>query len=118
MEWMTQPPAFPNLTPEAASHICMHECRSMCCRGALILRLTAEEAPAFRDQALALGVALQMRQAPGGGSWVRFAEHAGECCPMLDQATWACRIYETRPQRCREFPERPTPGCAISGSPE
>jgi Fe-S-cluster containining protein len=112
---MMQPHLIPGLTTEAASHICMHECMAMCCRGALILRLTAQEALAFREQAAALGVALQMRQAPDGGGWVRFSEHAGERCPMLDAHTYACRIYEDRPQRCRDFPERPTPGCAISG---
>ena len=34
--------------------------------------------------------------------------------PMLDPETWACRIYEHRPRRCREFPERLTPGCQLS----
>ena len=110
------PHLTPGLTPEAASHICMHQCRAMCCRGPLILRLTAQEAMAIKEQAAALGVALQMSQAPDGGGWVRFSEHAGERCPMLDATTFACRIYKDRPQRCRDFPERPTPGCAISGT--
>src|SRR5438128_1189306 len=110
------PHLFPGLSPETASHICMHQCRAMCCRGPLILRLSAQEALAFRGHAAALGVALQMSQAPDGGGWVRFPEHIGECCPMLDQATSACRIYQARPQRCRDFPERATPGCAISGA--
>jgi Fe-S-cluster containining protein len=109
------PHLSPGLTSEAASQICMHQCRAMCCRGPLILRLTAQETLAMKEQAAALGVPLQVSQAPEGGGWVRFSEHTGERCPMLDATTYACRIYNDRPQRCRDFPERPTPGCAISG---
>jgi Fe-S-cluster containining protein len=102
--------------PQAASRICMEQCRAGCCRGPLILRLAADEVVAFQSQAAALGVVARVAAAPGGsGGWVRFAQHPGQCCPMLDQTTWACRIYPQRPQRCRAFPERPTPGCAISG---
>ncbi len=93
----------------------MEQCRAGCCRGPLILRLAADEVAAFQASATALGVAAQVTPTSYGGGWVRFGDHAGQCCPMLDQATWACRIYEARPQRCRAFPERPTPGCAISG---
>ena len=35
--------------------------------------------------------------ADGGGNLL-FLDHPGECCPMLDQATFACRIYEQRPR--------------------
>jgi Fe-S-cluster containining protein len=104
------------LSPEVASNICMHQCRAMCCRGPLILRLSGQEVLAFKRQAAALGLALQISPVPAGGGWVRFSDHAGECCPMLDESTSACRIYQDRPQRCRDFPERPTPGCAISGT--
>ncbi len=103
------------LTPEAASHICMHQCRAMCCRGPLILQLTVEEAPGFRAQAARLKIDAKITSAGDGGGWVRFSDYPGERCPMLDPDTFACRIYEERPQRCRDFPEKPTPGCAISG---
>src|SRR5581483_1721984 len=109
-------PLVPGLSPAAASRICMDQCRAMCCRGALILSLAAEEIAPFEDQAAALGVPLYLRPAPNGDAWVRFPDHPGERCPMLDPATFACRIYAARPQRCRAFPERPTPGCAISGA--
>ena len=104
-----------NLTPQAATDICMNQCRAMCCQGPLILRLVGDEASMFEAKAAALGLIAKVDQSPGGGGWVKFAEHPGERCPMLDEATSACRIYEDRPQRCRSFPERPTPGCAISG---
>ena len=104
-----------DLTPEAATDICMNQCRAMCCRGPLILRLSRDESSRFEEQAMALGLTVKVDAAPGGGGWVKFAEHTGERCPMLEDTTSACRIYQDRPQRCRIFPERPTPGCAISG---
>ena len=107
-----------DLTPEAATDICMNQCRAMCCRGPLILRLSGDESSRFEEQAMALGLTVKVDAAPGGGGWVKFAEHTGECCPMLENTTSACRIYQDRPQRCRIFPERPTPGCAISGLEE
>ena len=109
------PRLIAGLTPKVASHICMRQCRAVCCRGPVILRLTREETLAFQEHAVALGVALHVTQAPDGGGWVRFSDHAGDRCPMLDDATSACRIYKDRPQRCRAFPETVTPGCAISG---
>jgi Fe-S-cluster containining protein len=102
------------LTPQAASHICMHECRSLCCRGPLYLRLWPSESRAFRNHAQALGVELDVVDAPDGSGTVSFLEHPGERCPMLDPVTSACRIYEDRPQRCRDFPDAPRPDCAIS----
>ena len=107
-----------DLTPEAATDICMNQCRAMCCRGPLILRLSGDESSRFEEQAMALGLTVKVDAAPGGGGWVKFAEHTGERCPMLEDITSACRIYQDRPQRCRIFPERPTPGCAISGLEE
>ena len=107
-----------DLTPEAATDICMNQCRAMCCRGPLILRLSGDESSRFEEQAMALGLTVKVDAAPGGGGWVKFAEHTGERCPMLEDTTSACRIYQVRPQRCRIFPERPTPGCAISGLEE
>jgi Fe-S-cluster containining protein len=103
------------MSAEFASDICMNQCRAMCCRGPLILSLTGTERLAFERHASNLGVVLRVSRSPDGGGWVKFSEHEGECCPMLDRATFACRIYFDRPQRCRDFPERLTPGCAISG---
>jgi Fe-S-cluster containining protein len=71
----------------------------------------------FRAHARELGVALELREEPDGSGAVAFVEHDGERCPMLDAATSACRIYADRPHRCREFPDRPRRGCAISGAP-
>lgn len=102
------------LTPQAASHICMHECRSLCCRGPLYLTLRPSESKAFRRHAEALHVELDVVDAPDGSGTVSFLEHRGECCPMLDPVTSSCRIYADRPQRCRDFPDVPRPDCAIS----
>jgi Fe-S-cluster containining protein len=102
------------LTPEAASHICMNQCKAMCCRGPLILQLNRDEALDFMGHGAALGVDVHIISAPDGNGWVRFSDHEGERCPMLDNRTSACRIYQDRPRRCRDFPERATPGCSIS----
>lgn len=103
------------LSAEAAAHICMNQCKGMCCRGSLVLLLTGREAHEFSEHAAKLGVPLLMTPTSDGGSWVKFSEHPGEHCPMLDSSTSTCRIYDDRPQRCRDFPVDLTPGCAISG---
>jgi len=105
---------LPGLTEEAASGICRLECRAQCCRGPQFLALSPAETNDFMRRAAELGVIVQAHQAPDGRGRVRFLEHSGEHCPMLDDATSTCRIYADRPSRCREFPEKPRPGCAIS----
>ena len=105
----------PGLTLEQASHICMNVCRAMCCRGPLVLELAPEEVAGFVDAGASLGIDVNISKGTGGRGLVKFTDHEGESCPMLDPDTLACRIYAARPRRCREFPERPTPGCPISG---
>ena len=108
------PHIIAGLSAEAASLICMNQCKAMCCRGPLILRLTEDEVGNFQQHSLRLGVEVHMTRSATADGWVRFSDHPGEHCPMLDDATSACRIYDDRPQRCRDFPERLIPGCAIS----
>lgn len=103
------------LTPEAAGRICRHECRARCCRGSLFLCLAPDEVKGFEAHATALGVPLDLMEAPDGTAWVGFMDHPGGHCPMLDDATSECRIYADRPARCREFPEKARPDCPISG---
>ena len=86
----------------------------MCCRGPLILRLEADEIAGFYRSAADLGVEPHIRRAADGAGNLLFLDHPGECCPMLDQTTWACRAYDQRPKTCREFPRKLEPGCAIS----
>ena len=90
-----------NLTPEEASRICMDQCRAMCCRGPLILRLEPDEVAVFHREAVHLGTTADISPAADGGGDLLFLDHPGECCPMLDQVTFACRIYEQRPRVCR-----------------
>ena len=104
----------PGLTAETASRICRLECRAQCCRGPQFLALMPDEVKGFLRRASELGVAAEVHETVDGGGRVRFPDHEGERCPMLDDATSACRIYADRPSRCREFPEQPRPGCAIS----
>ena len=110
-------PSFriPGLTAEQASRICMTQCQAGCCRGPLLLELTAAEVADFQQRAAASGIPVSIARRPDGSGWLRFADHPGERCPMLSPDTFACRIYPHRPGRCRRFPQSKTPGCAISG---
>lgn len=92
----------------------MEACRGGCCRGPLLLHLTATELPAIRAHAVRLGVPLHAREAPDGTAEVAFDAHPGGHCPMLDGASSACRIYDERPSRCREYPDRRRPDCILS----
>ena len=102
------------LTREVAHIICMNQCKGQCCRGPLILRLEQTEVAGFKTLGRSLGIETHVSPSLDGGAWVKFTEHTGEHCPMLDPNTSECRIYSNRPRRCRSFPEKPTPGCMIS----
>jgi len=108
----------PGLTIAEANRICMAECRAACCRGPQYLRLTAEEVAPFKQRAAELHIPAHVLISADGSGEVRYLDHEGDRCPMLDPNTWKCRIYADRPARCRDFPDRPRPGCAISGSRE
>ena len=112
------PHIIPGLSREESTDICMNRCRAMCCRGQLILQLRPEEIETFSERGKNLGAPVSVIVRPDGGGWVRFGDHPGERCPMLDEETFGCRIYDQRPQRCRDFPDRVTPGCIISGGTE
>lgn len=109
------PHLAPGLNVEEASHLCMTQCLAQCCRGATILALQPHEVVLLKQRADEFSVTLMVEDRPGGVGWVRFTDHPGNHCPMLDDVTSSCRIYEERPQRCRDFPERVTEGCIISG---
>ncbi len=103
----------PSLTVLEAQRLCRDVCGALCCQGPQVLVLAAEEVAPMRAHATRLGVALVLHARDDGGASLRFPDHEGERCPMLD-ARDACRIYEARPTRCRAFPEGPRPGCVIS----
>ena len=98
----------PRLPPTAAS---VWNSAGQCAVAApSILRLEPGEIAAFRDAAADLGVTPRISPAPDGGGNLLFLDHPGEHCPMLDDATSACRIYHRRPQCCRDFPRQPGTG--------
>ena len=103
------------LTYAKASDICLNRCKAMCCRGELVLELKPEEISQFMAMASNIGVRANIVEQDSGVGWIFFADHPNQHCPMLDDQTSQCRIYENRPQRCRDFPERKVPGCEISG---
>jgi Fe-S-cluster containining protein len=104
----------PGLRLREANTICMEQCRGQCCRGALILRLGKNEVAEFKKMGAYLGIETNISVSRYGDAWVKFSEHIGDHCPMLDPDTSQCLIYDNRPARCRTFPEKPTPGCPIS----
>ena len=104
----------PGLRLREANTICMEQCRGQCCRGALILRLGKNEVAEFKEMGAYLGIETNISVSRYGDAWVKFSEHIGEHCPMLNPDTSQCLIYHNRPTRCRAFPEKPTPGCPIS----
>ena len=104
----------PGLDLREANAICMDQCRGQCCRGPLILHLEKNEVAEFKEMAASLGIEAHIFVSHYGAAWVKFSEHIGEHCPMLNPDTSQCLIYNNRPARCRAFPEKPTPGCPIS----
>ena len=104
----------PGLALRQANAICMDQCRGQCCRGPLILDLDKNEVAEFKEMAASLGIEPHISVSHYGAAWLKFSEHIGEHCPMLDPNTSQCLIYHNRPTRCRAFPEKPNPGCPIS----
>ena len=104
----------PGLALRQANAICMDQCRGQCCRGPLILHLDKNEVAEFKEMGACLGIETNISVSRYGDAWVKFSEHVGEHCPLLDPDTSQCLIYNNRPARCRAFPEKPTPGCPIS----
>ncbi len=103
----------PGLTVEAASSICIERCGAQCCQGPLILCLSEEEKLTFHHTGDSMCIPLVMT--PLGESWlVKFQDHQGSRCPMLDLETKKCLIYEDRPRQCQAFPSAPIEGCEIS----
>ena len=70
-----------NLTPEEASRICMDQCRAMCCRGPLILRLEPDEVAVFHREAVRLGTTADISPAADGGGNLLFLDHPGGVLP-------------------------------------
>ena len=101
------------LTLEAANYICIERCRAQCCQGPLILILSKKEKLIFTRTASDLGISLNMTSF-GRSYLIKFEDHQGSRCPMLDSGTMKCMIYEDRPRQCRAFPVRPIKGCEIS----
>ena len=104
----------PGLALRQANAICMDQCRGQCCRGPLILDLDKNEVAEFKEMAASLGIETHISVSHYGAAWVKFSEHIGEHCPMLNPDTSQCLIYNNRPARRPAFPEKPPPGRPIS----
>ena len=96
------------------NRICINECRAMCCRGPLVIQLTFSENEFLKSTGKQLQVPVVSSVTMDGKYILKFSDHPGLHCPMLDSETSMCRIYDDRPKVCREFPLKVTPGCLIS----
>jgi len=86
----------------------------MCCRGPLVLQLTVIEHEFLKNVGKQFQLPVVSSATMDGRYILKFLDHPGLHCPMLDSETSMCRIYEDRPKVCREFPVKVTPGCLIS----
>ena len=77
-----------NLTPEEASRICMDQCRAMCCRGPLILRLEPDEVAAFHCEAVHLGTTADISPAAAGA--IRWASPRSSSLRYRLAWGWSC----------------------------
>ena len=94
--------------------ICINKCKAMCCRGPLVLQLTVVEHKFLKNIGKQLQLPVVSSATIDGDYILKFLDHPGFHCAMLDSETSMCRIYEDRPKVCREFPLKVTPGCLIS----
>ena len=87
----------------------MEQCRGQCCRGALILRLGKNEVAEFKEMGAHLGIETNISVSRYGDAWVKFSEHIGDHCPMLDPETSRCLIYDIVPPDAKRSLKNPLP---------
>lgn len=103
------------IDPGEVTNICINQCKAMCCRGPFILSLANYEFKEFERYSKELDRDLKPIYKDDGTVGIRFLDHIGGNCPMLNSDTSTCGIYQNRPKVCRDFPTKYTPGCLISG---
>lgn len=96
---------------EPTTKICSEICGAQCCRAPGWFALTPEELE--RIDLLAQELDIEVLIYPrDDGAFVLDHLTNGGTCPFLDEDK-LCRIYEHRPQACREFPVKPSPRCLV-----
>ena len=103
------------IDPGEVSNICINQCKAMCCRGPIVLTLSNDEFEEFERNSGKLNLDLKPIHKNDGTIVIKFLDQMGGHCPMLDPDTSMCMIYQNRPNVCRDFPTKYTPGCPISG---
>ncbi len=94
-------------TRPATYELCVVECGGKCCSMDLVVHMTIEEATVLAKLAggqINMNYDKNRKKAPYGMSI------KGGCQFLKDGA---CSIHEQRPSACRNFPHRPTEGCAV-----
>lgn len=92
---------------EATYELCVVECGGKCCSMDLRVNMTKDEAVRLAE--LASGTIIMNYDETKSKSPYSMNIKGG--CQFLRGG--ACSIHEDRPQSCRNFPYRPTPGCVV-----
>ena len=99
----------------ASVEICAAECGGQCCRAPGRFTLQHHELVRLNEANKTVGAEFRhIYQDPTDPNWymVDFAENGG-ACPFLDRETNLCRVYEDRPQACREYPLKREACCRL-----
>jgi Fe-S-cluster containining protein len=98
----------------SVANICSVQCGAKCCRAPGQVIVSRQEATKLKALASQLKVKLVLLSAPilGHRLSLDFDKNGGKC-PFLSREN-LCRIYEDRPEGCRNFPDRPTMGCLLN----
>ncbi len=94
-------------TRPATYELCVVECGGKCCSMDLDVHMTKEEAIVLAKLA---GGEIQMKLNPKKKT-APYAMNIKGGCQFLKDGS--CSIHEQRPNACRNFPHRPTEGCAV-----
>jgi Fe-S-cluster containining protein len=101
---------------EASIEICANQCGARCCRAPGHFVCDEDELIELREHADRLGVRFRIIQTGRPDRYIADHGNNGGACAFLDRDTNLCRIYETRPQACRDYPftaKEPQPECRL-----
>jgi len=85
-------------------NMCMR-CDGFCCKIGVVVHLTSDEVTKFQDLAIKLQVDVKPTILPETGEYAASYKPTkiDEPCGFLDLSTNLCRIYEDRPNWCKQY---------------
>ena len=99
----------------ASVEVCANQCGARCCRAPGSFSLDDDELARLAAHADRLGVRFTTFVDPHWPGHHR-ADHGvnGGACSFLDRDTNLCRVYDDRPDACRQFPQTYEPECRLT----